>query len=122
MTTDQTLASIDGALEAWEHGPDVARWRADGGPDKLRPLLPITGLSINLSFDATPFVESLAKMSRALTAFVEPFRKMAHAGHASRHPRQHIRCRECNPAANPKPLTGWYKPGPKAARMRRRKP
>jgi hypothetical protein len=29
------LGRIDAALEDWEHGPDVARWHADGGPDEL---------------------------------------------------------------------------------------
>jgi hypothetical protein len=32
---DDVLGRIDGALEDWERGPDVARWHADGGPDDL---------------------------------------------------------------------------------------
>jgi hypothetical protein len=32
---DDVLGRIDGVLEDWERGPDVARWHADGGPDDL---------------------------------------------------------------------------------------
>jgi rhodanese-related sulfurtransferase len=32
---DDVLGRINAALEDWEHGPDAARWRAEGGPDDL---------------------------------------------------------------------------------------
>jgi hypothetical protein len=32
---DDMLGRIDAALEGWEHGPDAARWHADGGPGEL---------------------------------------------------------------------------------------
>jgi len=35
---DDVLGRIDAALEGWEHGPDVARWHAGGGPDELDEL------------------------------------------------------------------------------------
>ena len=37
MSTDAALAAIDAALDSWESGEDAARWRADGGPDRLAP-------------------------------------------------------------------------------------
>jgi hypothetical protein len=46
MTTDASLAAIDAAPGGWESGPDAARWRADGGPDRLsaRPLEDAAGV------------------------------------------------------------------------------
>ena len=49
--------------------------------------------------------EALARaVIPAFHAAVEPVRQMAHAVDAGRYPRRHIRCHQCRPIANPKPL------------------
>lgn len=65
----------------------------------------------------------LAGFGRAVGEFAKPFARMAHEGDARRNPRQHIRCRRCNPAGNALPLAvngREYRRRQRARRRRRR--
>lgn len=125
MSVDATLSAIDGTLQDWEHGPDAARWQADGdGPDQLADTVPLVSapVSVSIRIDVAPFLEQMAKVGEALAAFGRPFVLMAHRMEARRGPRQHIRCRTCNPAGNPLPLAvsgADYRRRQRARRRRR---
>jgi hypothetical protein len=129
MTTDTTLAAIDTALDGWEHHHDATRWQADGGPDRLRPspaeefarMMEGMAATGNAYIAAvTPAIQSFSEaLGEAGGAYAE-FLALAFHTHATA-PRDRIRCRRCNPAGNPGPWAGGYKPGPKAARMTRQK-
>lgn len=72
-------------------------------------------VTVTFTADMTRFVEAFARLAeqtersmRTLAAAVkqawEPTRRNVHLLHAQVHPKDHIRCRECNPCANPPPL------------------
>jgi hypothetical protein len=47
---------------------------------------------------------AFAAFSTAMNRSLEPMRRNVHALTARRHPKAHVRCHQCHPCANPKPL------------------
>lgn len=126
MSADGTLALINGALRDYETSSDAMRWSPD--PERVAPdpALPM----VFVDFDLGPLVRGFQQMSEALAravipafhAAIEPVRQMAHAVDAGWYPRQHIRCHQCHPMANPKPLAvngAQYRRRQKARKRRR---
>jgi hypothetical protein len=109
---DQTVALIDNAVRDWETSGDAMRW----APTRPRPLgaTPPPG-TLSLTVDIRGLVKAFQQLQsvaeavghRLTVAFLDPRQRRAHRK----------RCRVCNPAGNPPPLAGKYKPGPKAARL-----
>jgi hypothetical protein len=128
VSTDTVLAAIDGALADLETSADAMRWQPE--PDRVicdggRPLWPERyGVLRHESYQiyVTRFVPdwALTAASQVEPQYDGIIDFLAGPGplDAAQHPRQHIRC---NPAGNPLPLAGKYKPGPKAARMQGRR-
>ena len=145
VTADHTLTTIGAVLEDYEASTDAMRWApdrviCDGGgvlriESRYGPSVIPAGLS-HYEF-AVRVIESFALWGSAyieaatpvIRAFTEAWNKLAAAyshdlsvsflGPAEKR-RHRRRCRRCNPWGNPKPSAGQFKPGPKAARTRRR--
>lgn len=70
-------------------------------------------LMVSFQVDVGPFIEQMNRLGRmitrtlgpALERIMDPVCQMAHTVDAVYYPRKHIRCRRCNPAGNPRPLT-----------------
>lgn len=136
MSSNATLEAIDGALRDWSMSQDAMRWApepnsAAEGTGRPQVLITVDTTHANAALQhltqqiqqlATAIAGPLVPMLRKATEAFAPLIKLqAHAHDAAQRPRWHRRhCATCNPAGNPPPLAGKYKPGPKAARMRRR--
>ena len=144
-TTSSTIATIDGALRDYEASADAMRWAPDrvicdgggvlpiesrDGPSVIPAGLPPREFAVRVieSFAlwGSAYIEAATPVIRA---FAEAWNKLAAASShdlsvsflSPANKRRHRRrCRRCNPWGNPKPSAGQFRPGPKAARMRRR--
>jgi hypothetical protein len=126
------LDTIDGALGDWATSGDAMRWSPE--PGKVPAGLP--GFQEQISLEAlTRLAEAVRPVMMSMAQFAEGMRSVGDAILGLKGvqasfviydeccllvPCASARCRACNPRGNPPPVAGKYKPGPKAARMRRR--
>jgi hypothetical protein len=129
--TAGVLDAIDNALEDWEVSGDAMRWNpeprrviCDGGvlwPQRRDPpvaaasvttaadeiaigSLPfrrLGGITMTVTLDASPACAALDAMAAAAGNAASEWVRAAHRTDAAFRPRAHIRCRACNPGANP---------------------
>lgn len=135
------LGAIDGALRDYETGPDAMRWTADPAARQSIAIGADAGVSAAVFLDiqatATQFGARLAEVGTGLRQVYAVLGKAVgtmsgslnefgvrwtHAIARENDRRHRVRCGYCNPAGNPPPVAGKYGPGPKAARMHRRRP
>lgn len=150
MSADGTLDLIDGALRDYELSSDAMRWQPDraacdgtgytrGGASRTEGRIGLQGMTASLVIydEVTTFTAAvgdagnayLQAVGPAVRSFVGAFQsvteaivvKIGHDFHRAYYPRQHVRCRECHPIANPRPLAisgAKYRRKQKARRRR----
>lgn len=105
MSTQDIIATIDGALDDWRTGPDAMRWSKDpGAAIAAGPPMP----DPTAMFRA--FAEACKPLQRMLTQMSREFQNagralhplLVKAGVVEGH--RMARCRTCSPMANPLPL------------------
>jgi hypothetical protein len=134
MSADGTLDLIDGALRDYELSSDAMRW-TPGGASRADKWIGLQGMTPSLVIfdEMTTFTTGIQAAGQALASFgaaitggfalsvFQPDMAAVHRAHAIYWPRQHIRCGDCHPLANPRPLAisgAAYRRRQKARRRR----
>lgn len=145
MSADGTLDLIDGALRDYELSSDAMRWQPDravcdgtgytrGGASRTEGRIRLQGMTASLVIydEVTTFTTGMQAAGQAFQALARGFQSLSgvqltvtgtisHNIHRIYWPRQHIRCTECHPDANPRPLAingAQYRRKQKARRRR----
>lgn len=134
MSAEGTLDLIDGALRDYELSSDAMRWTPDetARDDGWSQMQGMTPSLVIFDECAAAFSTTMQAAGQALRTLVGGFQLFtealgavefppSHIACAILRPRQHVRCHDCNPIANPRPLAingAAYRRRQKARRRR----